>query len=90
MNFGDAWTAFDIDDEVEVSNGRPPPFNTTGVAYRAWRSNNFTGTIVEKVDGPYRVMRIRMVDPDFAPDAADNAIIWTFVEGADQNFTVAT
>lgn len=88
MNFGDAWAAFGIDDQVEVSNGKAPPSIGTGPAYKAWRSNNFTGTVADKIDGDYRVMRVRMVDADFAPDAEDNAIIWTLVEGAGHDFRV--
>jgi hypothetical protein len=63
MDFAEAWSAFSIGDKVAVSDGLPPPSNPAGVAHRAWRSHNFTGRLVEKVDGGFRAMKFEL-DPE--------------------------
>ena len=61
MDFAQAWDILSIGDLVAVANGKPPPSaNTEGVPYKAWRSHNFTGALVEKIDGPFRAMRFEL------------------------------
>lgn len=85
MDFAEAWTAFAIGDRVKVSDGTPPPSsNTTGMPYRAWRSHNFTGTLIAKIDGDYRGLQIEC-DPE-----AGATIAFTVAEGIPHTFEPAT
>ena len=71
---------FEVGDRVKVSDGTPPPTNLDGAAGRAWRSHNFTGRLVEKIDGDWRRMRIELPpEPNFtvAYDVAE-AVPHTF------------
>jgi ribonucleotide reductase alpha subunit len=55
-----------VGDVVKVSDGTRAPSNQHGIPYRAWMSHNFTGTLVEKIDGDLRAMRIEMApEPGF-------------------------
>jgi hypothetical protein len=81
MDFAAAWDAFAIGDRVKVSDGTPPPStNTNGMPYRAWRSHNFTGTLIAKIDGEYRGLQIQC-----APDG-DATIAFTVAEGLPHTF----
>jgi hypothetical protein len=60
MDFAEAWDTLAIGDEVTVSNGMPRPNNFDGIPYRMWVSHNFTGTLVEKIDGEWRAMKFEL------------------------------
>lgn len=65
MNFEQAWTDLKIDDLVRVSDGNPPPSNTTGTAYNAWRSHNFVGTLEEKIErNGWRYLKFEVLPSD--------------------------
>lgn len=59
MTFEEAWDALAIGDTVTVSDGTPPPTNPDGMPYRAWVSHNFSGELLEKIDGDWRAMKIQ-------------------------------
>lgn len=86
MDFATAWTTFDIGASVKASDGMPPPStNTAGIPYQGWRSHNFTGTLVEKIDGDFRAMRFEL-----APNELGNVIGFTLLEGVGHEFAAAT
>lgn len=58
ISFEEAWTLAEIGDVIEVSNGARQP-NGAGIELRAWRSHNFSGPLVEKIEGAPRRLRIR-------------------------------
>lgn len=60
MTFEEAWDTLAIGDECAVSNAEPQPTNIFGDPFKAWRSHNFTGTLVEKIDGDQRAMRFEL------------------------------
>jgi len=81
MDFAAAWDAFALGDRVKVSDSTPPPStNTHGIPYRAWRSHNFTGTLIAKVDGDYRGLQIEC-DPETGA-----IIAYTVAEGLPHTF----
>jgi hypothetical protein len=85
MDFAQAWETLSIGDQVAVSNGKPPPSaNTEGVPYKAWRSHNFTGELVEKIDGPFRAMRF-----DLPVDEAGTIIGFTVLEAIAHSYELA-
>lgn len=90
MDFAGAWDALSVGDSVTVSDGTPPPSaNVDGWPYKCWRSHNFTGTLVEKIDpesapgGPPRSMRFEL-----APNEDGNVIGYQVVEGVGHSFTL--
>ena len=64
MTFEEAWDGLEEGSKVKVSNGNPPPSkNKDGLPYKAWVSNNFTGTLRGKVThDDWRYLHIE-VDP---------------------------
>lgn len=83
MDFAAAWDALAPGDQVAVSDGRPSPSaNPASMAARIWRSHNFAGVLVEKIDGPPRALRF-----DLAADGAGNVIGFSVVEGFGHLFT---
>lgn len=60
MTFDEAWAAAQIGDVMVVSNGRPEPPGGLGASrYNVWRSHNFSGPLIEKVEASPRRLRIR-------------------------------
>lgn len=85
MDFALAWVAFNVGDNVTVSTGKPPPStNVDGVPFKTWRSNNFTGTLAEKIDGEWRKMRFEL-----PPLSGGSVIGYVLVEGAGHTFEAA-
>lgn len=60
LDFATAWTSFAIGGSVTVSDGMPEPSKPEGMAWRLWRSHNFTGTLVEKLGDAQRAMRFQL------------------------------
>jgi len=59
MTFDEVWNTAPIGAAVTVSNGRPSPAGGLGAPrYNQWRSHNFSGELLEKIDGAPRVLRI--------------------------------
>lgn len=84
MDFAAAWIALELGAEVRVSNGAPNPGSSeTSLSFRIWRSNNFTGELVERIDGAARAMRF-----DLAPNDAGNVIGFTVREDGGHSFEV--
>lgn len=81
MDFAAAWDAFGLGDEITVSDGAAQPSNPDGIPYKAWRSHNFTGHLVEKIDGEYRAMKIEL-----APEGGA-VIAYTVQEAVPHTFT---
>lgn len=85
MTFEEAWNAFQLGDMVKVRKGGPPPSsNKDGIPYKAWASHNFTGQLVEKIDGEWRSMRFEL-----PPTEEGNIIGYTIVEGVGHVFTAS-
>lgn len=84
MDFAEAWTALAIGHSTVVSNGQPEPMATPeSFVHRVWRSHNFTGQLVEKIDGPPRQLRF-----DLAPDDNGSVIGYAIMEGVGHTFGV--
>lgn len=61
MEFAQAWDSFSVGDVIVVANGEiEPGREAQPVAWAAWRSHNFSGTILEKIDGTPRALRIEL------------------------------
>jgi hypothetical protein len=88
MTFDEMFEAVEIGASVKVSNGLPPPTNIQGLPYKAWRSHNFAGVLIEKIDGEYRSARFEMSCPLLAPDAVGYAVQFTISEGYGHAFTI--
>ena len=81
MSFGATFASVEIGQEVIVSNGNPEPTKIGGVPWRIWRSHNFTGTLIEKVEGVPRQMVIQL------PEEGGVRTSYTIVDGRGHNFT---
>lgn len=81
MDFAQAWDRAVVGTELIVSDGRPEPPQQTP-AWRMWRSHNFTGSVLAKIDGPPRVLRI-----EFETEAA--TIAYDVSEAVAHTFTLA-
>ncbi|SKB32343.1 hypothetical protein [Sphingopyxis flava] len=66
MNFAEAWNALTIGDVISVSDSMPEPSKVGGLPWRAWRSHNFTGTLVAKSDAQPRRMTFELAPLDGA------------------------
>jgi hypothetical protein len=83
MDFEVAWDTLELGDTVAVSDGRPClSTNASSLANRIWRSHNFTGALVEKIDGPPRSLRF-----DLPADGNGNFVGYSTVEGFGHVFT---
>lgn len=83
MNFDEAWESAEIGAIVSVSDGRAaPPGGLGSMRYNLWRSHNFSGALMEKIDGPPRVLRI-------ADAANPKAVAYDVSEAAAHVFSVA-
>lgn len=81
MSFNAAFASIPVGATVQVSNGLPEPGVQGGRPWQIWRSHNFTGELVEKIDLAPR----RMV---FTLPPADNATVsYTVTEGLGHAFT---
>ena len=81
MSFGAAFATFALGDSVVVANGNPEPSKSGGVPWRIWRSHNFTGTLIEKVEGVPRQMVFQL------PEEGGVRTSYTIVDGLGHNFT---
>jgi hypothetical protein len=85
MDFAAAWDTLDVGATAAVSNGAPrPSANPTSLPMRIWQSHNFTGELVEKIDGDPRAMRFQL-----APNEAGNIIGFTVRESDGHSFEPA-
>jgi len=75
MDFAAAWDTLEIGDRVTVSNGLPEPSNPIGMSWKLWRSHNFEGELVERIDGDWRCMRFELDASLFA------RVSYSIVEG---------
>lgn len=82
MTFEEAWNSLAIGDEVTVTDRTPEPTNSAGMPWRAWRSHNFTGRLIDKIDGEWRAMKIEMAPEGGATVAytVQEAVPHTFAE----------
>lgn len=81
MSFGAAFAIFNLGNWVVVANGNPEPSKTGGVPWRIWRSHNFTGQLVEKIEGVPRRMVFSL------PEEGGAQTSYTIVDGLGHNFT---
>lgn len=59
MTFDEVWDGVAIGAIVSVSNGRSaPPGGLGAPRYNLWRSHNFSGALLEKREGPPRILVI--------------------------------
>lgn len=85
MNFSEAWDTLSAGDSVAVSNGDPPPQALAdSIPMRVWRSHNFTGTLVEKIDGSPRLLRFNL-----PLNAEGNTIGFSVAEDVPHAFALA-
>lgn len=61
MTFDEAF-ALPLGAVLSVSNGRPAPPEGPTLRWRCWRSNNFTGPLLSKAEGPPRALLIEAVN----------------------------
>lgn len=66
MDFAAAWTTLSVGEDVIVTDGRPEPEMAGSLDWKVWASHNFTGELMEKMDGPPRKLRFRRVVGDSA------------------------
>lgn len=60
MTFDEIWDGVSLGAIITVSNGKPAPSGGLGTPrYNLWRSHNFSGPLLEKIDGAPRKLRIR-------------------------------
>lgn len=85
MDFDTAWASLTIGDTVTVSNSDPEPMaRPDSMAMKVWRSHNFTGALVEKIDGAPRLLRF-----DLPADAQANVIGFAIAEDVPHDFDPA-
>ena len=82
MSFGAAFATLTIGQTATVANGNPEPTKVGGVPWRIWRSHNFTGQLVEKIEGVPRRMVFRL------PEDGGAQTSYTIVDGLGHSFTV--
>lgn len=83
MTFEEAWDGLQVGDRVAVSDGTPAPPESQVRRYWLWRSHNFEGALVEKVDGPPRLLKIEQ-------DKAGGArVAYSVAEWPEHTFTPA-
>lgn len=80
MTFDEVWAAAVIGDVVSVSDGRAAPGGALGDRrYNLWRSHNFSGALLEKIDGPPRMLRIADAgNPKAVAYDVSEAVLHTF------------
>lgn len=84
MDFATAWTTFDVDDYVAVSNGQVAPSVVGGPAWFMWRSHNFVGKLVEKNESATP----RRMQFELAP--ANGATVgYAIIEGVGHSFAAS-
>jgi len=82
MTFSEFWDSAEIGDTATVSDGMDEPTQETGLPHKAWRSHNFTGTLVEMINTNPRRMRFEL------PKQGNATISYTVVETIGHTFTV--
>lgn len=83
LSFSAAFATLSIGAHVTVSNGLPEPTKVGGGPWRVWRSHNFTGELVEKIDESPRRMVFQL------PKEGGALVSYTIVEGLGHGFEVA-
>lgn len=87
MTFDDIWNNADLETLITVSKDGPPPSVTSGVAYQAWRSHNFTGTLEDKVTkNGWRYLRFEVLS-DTTPDEVEY-LAYEVADGLGHAFTI--
>lgn len=81
MSFGSAFATLSVGDSASVSNGLPEPSKVGGTPWKAWRSHNFTGQLVEKIEEAPRRMVFRLAQE------GDARVSYTIIEGLGHSFT---
>lgn len=82
MQFSSAWDTLGIGDEVAVSNDMARPSGLPdSMGARIWRSHNFTGHLVERIDGERRFLRF-----DLPPNEGGNVIGFAIAEDGGHDF----
>lgn len=85
MDFATAWAELELGVVVTVSDGTPAPMALPdSLPMRLWRSHNFEGELVEKIDGMPRQLRF-----DLPANGNGNQIGYAVAEGHGHNFDVA-
>lgn len=82
-DFDTIWTTGTIGDSFTVSNGQIEPSIAGSLPWRHWRSHNFTGMLVEKVEGAVRCLRFRL------PPEAGATVTYEVSEAVEHTFTAA-
>jgi hypothetical protein len=85
MDFSQAWESANVGDYLTVSDGIAMPSLIGGMPWRCWRSHNFTGRLVDKVDGQIgrRAMRFELAPHGRA------SIAYTIHETGGHSFAVS-
>lgn len=85
MDFEEAWSTLELGAVVAVSNGQPiPQALETSLPMKIWRSHNFTGELVEKLDGAPRILRF-----DLPPSPEGNVIGWMIADDGTHTFDIS-
>lgn len=87
LSFDQVWTRADVGDVVRVSNGRNAPSNTASAEHARWRSHNFGGPLLAKIeatDARPRVLRICDADNLVARSAS-----YDIAEGGAHTFALS-
>lgn len=82
--FSECWDTATLSARVTVSDGMPQPSNMDGLPWRLWRSHNFTGSLVAKLDGTPRAMKFELSPANGA------TVSYEIVEGLGHSFTIET
>lgn len=87
MLFDDAFDILEVGTEVTVTCGETEPRRGTP-EWANWRHHHHTGWLVEKVEGPPRVLRIELPEEEIAPGVTSTPI-YDVVEGGNHLFDEA-
>lgn len=83
--FSEVWDSASIGDTITVSNGDFEPVSPTSRLHKIWRSNNFTGELVEKIaasETPPRPRRLRIT-------YGSTSVAYDVPESGGHTFTIA-
>lgn len=88
MTFDEIFTGAAIGAIVSVSNGAPAPPPSAAFRYACWRSHNFSGALLEKIDADGSSPR-RMLIQDSDPGAPCSHRAFEIREDVEHSFAVA-
>lgn len=84
MTFDQVWGSVSIGEALAVSDGRAEPSPDTQRRWNIWRSHNFSGPLIAKIDGAPRKLRIQ------ARADAGVTVAYDVAEDVEHNFEMVS